>query len=236
MAPHDARWDEELGGTRSPDNYISFPEEGEFFKNTKDILPWGPSGAYATERRIIPSIFVEALFRKVSVDRPERLGDPHFMTRSLGLDGNLNFMDDALQLLLDEGLLRLGEDNADVFPPSEVQDLYEGADRLVTQLRDRPELEVTPDSWEWLEGYEQSARAYTTKELEIDWIHQLTMRTLTEKTGDLQHYIALAWLVGPRATALERAAATDTWPCSLSNNPYYESYLEDRTFLLKTFL
>ena len=37
------------------------------------------------------------------------------------------------------------------------------------------------------------------------------MRTLTEKTGDLQHYIALAWLVGPRATAVERTKESSTF-------------------------
>ena len=70
MTSHDALYDESCGGNRNRNNFISFPIQGPFYKATARALPWQPPGAHATDRMMVPSIFVETLFRRAATDLP----------------------------------------------------------------------------------------------------------------------------------------------------------------------
>ena len=51
----DVGFDEDRGGPRNKNNYLSFPVDGLVFKSTKDILPWvdaGPHEAPGTRKLI----------------------------------------------------------------------------------------------------------------------------------------------------------------------------------------
>ena len=70
------------------------------------------------------------------------------MTQCLGVD---EYLSDALELLLDEGLLK-SEDGEDL-EFDQYHDLSVKADALVLQLKDDPILLAPGASFEWLEGF-----------------------------------------------------------------------------------
>ena len=111
------RYDEELGGPRDPNNFLSFPKHGAFHKATARALPWTEGEAAGDARVKVPSVFVEGLFRLAPTGEPEQMHDPNggpeawtMLTHSLGVD---EYLSDALELLLAEGLLK-NEDDEDV--------------------------------------------------------------------------------------------------------------------------
>ena len=71
MTSLEAEWDEDRGGTRNPQNLISFPINGIFHNMTKMVMPWGPAGAHANDRVVVPSAYVERLFRMAPVKEAE---------------------------------------------------------------------------------------------------------------------------------------------------------------------
>ena len=72
-APVDMAFDEERGGARHHNNYLSMPESGAFYRATKKIFAWEKCGQHESGRKILPSIFVENLFRKAPIPDPSRL-------------------------------------------------------------------------------------------------------------------------------------------------------------------
>ena len=98
-----AEWDEDRGGERSPENNISFPEMGFFYSCTKKALP-RVRAKHESGRVVVPSAWLEGLFRKARVEAPHSLSTDtdRFLVKGLGLS---EFISDALQLLIDEGLL-----------------------------------------------------------------------------------------------------------------------------------
>ena len=101
-APVDIAFDEDRGGPRHHNNYLSMPESGAFYQATKKIFAWESCGLHDSGRKIVPSICVENIFRKAPVPDPSRLRGKKLLT--FCLDTN-KFMVDALSLLIDEGLL-----------------------------------------------------------------------------------------------------------------------------------
>ena len=134
MSGHDAAWDEDRGGTRDPLNLISFPMEGKFYKSTKKVLEWQPCGSHDQGRVVIPAVHVERLFRKAPVPDPRKLHPLKMITRCLDVN---NYLAEALDLLIDEGLLtELDEDDNEQDKIFEtIDDLMEAADKLVCELR-----------------------------------------------------------------------------------------------------
>ena len=76
-------WDENVGGTRNPMNLISFPKDGVVSTATANSWPWKASGAHTPSRCVVPSVYVEALFRLVPVPDPIKIITEMFMTKCL---------------------------------------------------------------------------------------------------------------------------------------------------------
>ena len=192
----DAEWDEDRGGDRTPENFISFPEMGSFCQRTKKALPWERS-KHESRRMIVPSVWLEGLFREANVEAPHTLNTTtdRFLCRGLGLK---EFLTAALQLLIDEGLLEEEDEHGDtlLIDCVDADDLQRRADAKVIELRDQAALTVTGDSFDWLNGFDGRPQ-----DAPISWFHGLTLANLCEHTGTLRSYCDLAHLVGPRATA-----------------------------------
>lgn len=201
MTTHDAAWDEDRGGNQGPDNLLSFPSDGEFYKATKKAIPWMECGAHDAHRMVINSIFIEQLFRRAPVDNPASLDTYRVMTKCLGVD---EYLGDALDLLITEGLLmRVDEDGNECDDKYEFLDPYHllaRADKLVTRCRDDPVLLVTDSSFEWLEGYTNTSE----EEKNIGWFEKLSFADVTKLTEDLSVYIALGLVLGQRSTQAVR--------------------------------
>ena len=99
---HEMEFDEDRGGQRTPKNLVSFPKEGQFHKATRHALPWQDCGGHDQGRMVIPSAYVEGLFRQAPVPDPKSLHTEQFMVKCLGVK---EYLSDALQELLNEGLL-----------------------------------------------------------------------------------------------------------------------------------
>ena len=98
---HDAAFDEDRGGPREPQNMISFPTNWDVHKSTKEVWPWQDAGAHSPGFSVVPSIFVEALFKKAPVPTPSDLTDHTVMTKCLDVT---RYMEASLDLLVGEGL------------------------------------------------------------------------------------------------------------------------------------
>ena len=106
MSTHDMTYDEDQGGPRHPNNYLSFPKDGAVYQATAVALPWSPGASTGAPRMKVPSVFIEGLFRFAPTDEPSRMEDPKagpepwtLLTHCLGVD---EYMDDALELLITE--------------------------------------------------------------------------------------------------------------------------------------
>ena len=135
---HEAEYDEDRGGPRNEHNYLSFPGDGALVKATRGVLPWAPVGTHDPDptRMIIPSAFVENLFRKAPTEDPHELREHHIVTKCLSLT---NYIAPALDILIEEHLLETGEKEGDVvtYVPKifdSYDDLIHAADQLVTEL------------------------------------------------------------------------------------------------------
>ena len=188
-------YDETRGGPRHPDNRISIPKGGDFYKATKNVIPWAEVGARDPGRVTAPSIYVEKLLRLAHVTNPQALSDHTFMTRTVDMDG---WGKEALDLLVEEGLLIEEGDDGDgdaLVEYEHADDLQLRADELVRQLQDDPKLEVTPKSFEWLEGFNDRHQ-----DAGVKWLEAITLEALTTKCRTLEAYIDLNLIVGPHAT------------------------------------
>ena len=72
-APVDMEFDENRGGPRHHNNYLSMPESGAFYRATKKIFAWESCGLHDSGRKILPSVYVENVFRKAPVPDPSKL-------------------------------------------------------------------------------------------------------------------------------------------------------------------
>ena len=109
---HEGEYGESRGAPRHEDNPYSFPEEGDFYKATKKVLPWGAPGLHETEKRkVIPGCYVEALFARAKVPNPAKLKPVLFLVKCLGLD---EFVGPALDKLIAEGLLTKQDEEGNI--------------------------------------------------------------------------------------------------------------------------
>ena len=202
----DLEYDEYRGGPRHQDNFLSIPESADLFQSTRKALPWTSAGDHEHEQRVvIPSVFIESLFARAPVADPAGLKDLSFMTRALS---DNHFLNAAVDLLVDEGLLhREDEDGQSHLHVYESRDeLMRKADTMVMELKDHPDLAVSIQSFDWLEGFTDSAANATIK-----WFDAVTLEDLTTKSGNLTLYVDLALAVGARATEAERVRAGSTF-------------------------
>ena len=67
------KFDEELGGPRDPNNFLSFPRNRALYKATARALPWTVGEAAGDPRVKVPSVFIEGLFRLAPTGEPEQM-------------------------------------------------------------------------------------------------------------------------------------------------------------------
>ena len=185
---------EDRGAPRHGNNPLSFPRKGAFFKATEKVLPWDAPGTHETEERaILPSAYVEALFRRVKVAHPDKLKPVVFLVKCLGWD---EFVGPGLDKLMDEGLLTKQDEGGEDIPVvfDDVNELYAAAGSIVDGLQDDPSFEVKPSSFEWLEGFTDRA-----VDAGLKWFFGLDLEMLTAPTGTLELYIDLNFIIGPRS-------------------------------------
>ena len=204
MSGHDAEWDEYRGGTRNPSNYISFPQGGPFHASTIKVLPWTACGPHDQGRVVVPSQYVERLFRLAPVQDPKKLDPLKVMTRCLDIS---NYIGDALDLLIEEGLLEETDEEGNTASKiyEDVNDLQEEANRLITQLQDHAALAVDDKSFEWLEDF---GDRQGTDDAHVKWLHEVSLCDVTMRTGNLESYVDLILLLGPRSTEQVRVDHT----------------------------
>ena len=204
MSKHDGTWDESRSGPRTEKNLLSFPDDGRLYLATQNVLDWNPCGAHDAKRMVLPSIYGEALFRKAPVAEPSVLKLIKVITRCLGMD---EYMGPGIDLLLDEGLTTAVDDEGNevevIF--EHIDDLYEKADKLVIELKDDARLTVTADSFDWLEGFTDSAANAAIK-----WFADYSLEDATKTSKNLEAYIYLALVLGPHATERVRIDPTST--------------------------
>ena len=106
--PHDMMWDEDRPspGPRNKNNYLSLPDDGDFYMATDRALPWEPCGSHDANRVVVPGVFIENLFRLAPVPNPSLFKTMMFIDFCLN---TVTFMCAALQLLIDNGLLTTHE-------------------------------------------------------------------------------------------------------------------------------
>ena len=152
MPPADIDWDENRGGTRNPENLISAPDDGTLYLSIKDVLPWTACGAHDTHRMVLPSYHVEQLFGKAPVTDASKLSTMSIMTRCLNIT---NFLADAVDLLISEGLFEEGDEDGHESTKvyDDIDELMYNANKLVLQLVDNPVSQIDDTSFDWLEGY-----------------------------------------------------------------------------------
>jgi len=199
---HGAEWEEDrLGADRCSDraaNNLSFPEDGDFYVATKDALPWTPAGRDDLGRVLVPATFVESLFEKAEVENTAEWKDAdteefRFLTRCLGLK---EYMGDALEVLIENGLIHGEDSELRVYGGEDpLTELYRKAAEVVMCVRDEEAMRVTEKSWDWTNAFEEHGAGARLK-----CAHEITLRALVEKTGDLTLYCDLAKKVGPRGT------------------------------------
>ena len=205
MTTHGMTWDEDEGGARDENVWCSFPKNGVVHQATVKVFPWADSGAHAPGKVKLAVVFIEQLFRRAPCDDPKDLNTHRFLEKILGIP---EFLDNALDLLIQEGLFKEkdgeGEEQDVVYDKH--TDLVRNADALVEQLKDDPIMKIDEDSWDWLEGFNN-----TPAHQPIAWIADLTLDKLTSTTKDLTVYIDLALAVGPRGTEAIRVDTTSTF-------------------------
>ena len=116
--------------------------------STENVWPWRACGSHDQGRVVVPAVYVETLFRRASVTDPASLAPVKFMVKCLGLP---EYLEDALDLLIDEGLFKTDDGDGDVVDVQyeHLDDLVDAAGELILGMPDRPELQVKADSFEW---------------------------------------------------------------------------------------
>ena len=107
---HDGEWDENRGGPRHPNNLVSFPSDGLVHSATKNVWPWQPCGGHDQGRHVVPAAYLEAIFRRAPVPDPSSLAPVQMMVKCLGMP---EYLDDALDLLIDEGIFKTEDNDGD---------------------------------------------------------------------------------------------------------------------------
>ena len=151
MGDVDMAWDEDRGGPRHADNLVSFPQDGQFYLSTKNVLDWRKCGTHDTARMVVPAVFVEKLFKMAPDKDPSELQEHLFLVKALVIA----WMAPALGLLMGQGLCTVDGDDtgdADTYEYETPNALQAEADKLVLQLANEEVMQVTRDSFEWLEG------------------------------------------------------------------------------------
>ena len=204
-APVDIAFDEERGGPRHHNNYLSMPESGAFYRATKKIFAWETCGPHDSGRKIVPSIFVENLFRCAPIPDLSQLRGKRLIT--FCLDTN-RFLVDALSLLVGEGLLRdeEGEQEDDFIVYDYPEDILVKADKLVRELKDNAALQINEDSLEWLEDL--STRA---EDAGHQWFAELDLCEASAKCNDLSICMQIRLAIGPHSTVAVRASESSTF-------------------------
>ena len=191
---------ESRGAARHPANYISVPENGELHAATKDVWPWAPCN-HEDNRMILASVYLEEPFGKSPVQEPSGLRPLKFSERCLGID---EFLGEAWEFLKDSGIfITQDEDGNDVPKVYEsLFELFKWTNEVILMHPDEPSLQITADSFEWLEGFANNAG---TRDDHIAWfVNGLNLEMLTEGTGDLTHYVELKLTVGMHGTEASR--------------------------------
>ena len=188
-------WTETRTNIQDPMNPLAIPMESPLYKSTYKVIPYEdapapyPPGTF----KACPSIYVEAIFRKAPVEKPEDLKPVKFLIKCL----TTSFMEKGLDLLGDEGLFtrkdEAGNEATHVY--GDRDELQEYSDALVQQLKDDPAMIVTVAVWEWLADFQNRAA-----DSSIAWFSEINLHDLTHNSNDLSLYVDLAFLCGPRST------------------------------------
>ena len=203
---HDAKWAEELTTVADATNPISFPTGGLIHRSTRNALPWKPGrgnqGVADPGRVEIPGIYIERLFKFAKVKDPKKLtampGKDSFLVKCLGIK---EYMDAALTYLIDEQLFEEEDDdgNVEVYEYTDMDDLYQQADKMVKLNADSVDILVDENSFDWLQDFDD-----TPAEKPFEWLFNIKFEQLTAPTGTMELYIELSFLVGPRSTQAQR--------------------------------
>ena len=190
MAAVDARWDEEMTADRSDNALLSTPTEGNFYNATCNALPWMDRDSVSPGRHAVPVVYVNSLFRLAPVTEPKDLGVITALRKTLSVE---DYLQPALQLLIDEGLLEEENEEGDmiliVFKTR--TELQARADKLVLQLIDNAILAVLQSSWEWLDDWDAAGADHM-----IRWFDGLTLEMLTQREQNLRVYDELCLTIG----------------------------------------
>ena len=153
----------------------------------------------------MPAAYVEAIFRRAPVPDPSSLAPVQMMVKCLGMP---EYLDDALDLLIDEGIFKTEDGDGDTVDIvyEYLDELIITASELILSMPDRQELQVNADSFEWLEGYTGGPQV-----AHIDWFSKVTLENLTERTHDLSVYIDYTLMLGPRSTESIRIDKSSTF-------------------------
>ena len=149
---------------------------------------------------------VESPFEDCPVADPDSLETHKFGTKCLDVS---RFLAPAWDFLIDHGLLEDPEaedDDTDIVFKSKDQ-LKLKAKEIIQQHLDDPLLQVDTNSFEWLEGFTQSAGLAT----EIAWFMGISLRDLTMTTHNLLLYTQLNRMLGPRSTEVIRVTPGSTF-------------------------
>ena len=85
MSAFDIDFDENLGGSRHPENKLSVPLSGDMFKATKHVMAWDENPTGGNGRATVPSVFVENWFAVAPIPNPEALHLYTLPTRCLDI-------------------------------------------------------------------------------------------------------------------------------------------------------
>ena len=131
MAGADIIFDEDRGGPRHPSNYLSLPVDGLVHQSTKHIFPWSQAGAHEAPgtRVIIPSSYIEKIFKEATVKVTEELKNFTWLTRCL----SINFLSPAVEVLIVEKLFTKPDGAVAVF--RDIDSFYDAADLVIRPRR-----------------------------------------------------------------------------------------------------
>ena len=195
MAGADIIFDEDRGGPRHPSNYLSLPVDGLVHQSTKHIFPWSQAGAHEAPgtRVIIPSSYIEKIFKEATVKVTEELKNFNWLTRCL----SINFLSPAVEVLIVEKLFTKPDGAVAVF--RDIDSFYDAADLVIVKNKDDDFLQINEESFEWLEGWNNNPGDDSIK-----WIADLTIHDLVCGPGTLENYVELTYAAGPRSTEAVR--------------------------------